>query len=134
MDLTTLKSSDLQKISKLLERKENLQAEIGEIDRQLEDFQTGEAPPAPRARKAAPAAPRAARPGAARRSKKAGRGQMKEKIAEALKGAGKEGLSVKELAERLRTNYGNVSVWFQTTGKKVGEIKKVGPARYAWVG
>jgi hypothetical protein len=131
MDLTTLKSSDLHKISRLLEKKEGLQAELEEIDRQLEDFQSGGAA-APQGRKAAPPA-RATRPGSGKRTKKAGRGQMKERIAEALKRSGSEGLAVKDLAEQLGTNYGNVSVWFQTTGKKVDEIKKVGPARYAWV-
>jgi hypothetical protein len=132
MDLTTLKSSDLQKISRLLEKKEGLQAELEEVDRQLENFPSGQAATAPRGRGAA--APKAPRPGPGKRVKKAGRGQMKERIAEALKRSGREGLAVKDLAQQLGTNYGNVSVWFQTTGKKVDEIRKVGPARYAWVG
>lgn len=61
---------------------------------------------------------------------KSGRGQLKQQILGALKAAGPEGITVKELAEKLNANYKNVYIWFVTTGKKIAGIKKVGPAQY----
>ena len=60
-------------------------------------------------------------------------GQLKERIVQILKAAGKSGVKVKDVATKLGTSYGNISVWFHTTAKKVKEIKKVGPGRFAWV-
>ncbi len=58
------------------------------------------------------------------------RGALAEKIVAALETAGSPGISVKELAEKVGSEYKNVSIWFATTGKKNTKIKKVGPARY----
>ena len=63
---------------------------------------------------------------------KAGRGQLKGKIVSLLKGAGNEGMTIKDLAAKLKANYKNVYIWFVTTGKKIAEIKKAGPAQYKW--
>jgi hypothetical protein len=60
------------------------------------------------------------------------RGQLKERIIQALKTAGKPGVKVKDLASKLGTSYGNVNVWLRTTAKGVKEIKKVAPGRFAW--
>jgi hypothetical protein len=57
-------------------------------------------------------------------------GSLREKIVRELKKAGDQGLTVKELAKRLKTTYKNVFVWFVTTGKKYSDIKKAGQARY----
>src|SRR5205823_4120672 len=57
---------------------------------------------------------------------------LKERIVQTLKGAGKSGATVKDLAAKLGTNYGNISVWFHTTAKGIKEIKKVEPGRFAW--
>src|SRR2546425_3199947 len=57
---------------------------------------------------------------------------LKERIVHTLKSAGKSGVSVKDLAAKLGTSYGNVSVWFHTTAKGINEIKKVEPGRFAW--
>jgi hypothetical protein len=51
-----------------------------------------------------------------------------------LKAAGKEGMRVKELAKKLGTSDGNITNFFQSTAKKIKEIKKVGPGQFAWVG
>jgi transposase-like protein len=58
----------------------------------------------------------------------------KEAIIELVKGAGKAGITVKEIAAKLGVKPQGVYVWFGNTGKKVKEIKKVKPATYAWVG
>jgi hypothetical protein len=57
---------------------------------------------------------------------------LKERIVGTLKSAGKSGVTVKDLAAKLGKSYGNVSVWFHTTGKGMKEIKKVEPGRFAW--
>jgi hypothetical protein len=71
---------------------------------------------------------RAARPKTAK-----ARGQLKERIISALKAAGKPGVTVKDLSVKLGTSYGNISVWFHTTAKKMKEVKKIAPGRFAWV-
>ena len=60
------------------------------------------------------------------------RGHLKERIIRALKAGGKSGATVKDLAAKLGTSYGNISVWFRTTAKGVQEVKKVAPGRFAW--
>jgi len=59
---------------------------------------------------------------------------LKERIVQTLKAAGKPGVTVKDLASKLGKDYGNISVWFHTTGKRMKEIKKVEPGRFAWAG
>jgi len=74
-----------------------------------------------------------ARTPAAGKAGKAGpRAPLKGRILQALKAAGKPGVTVKELAAELGKNYGNISVWFHTTAKGVKDIKKVAPGRFAW--
>jgi len=58
------------------------------------------------------------------------RGELTAKILEALKDAGSQGISVKDLAENLGANYRNIYIWFATTGKKNPSVEKVGPAQY----
>ena len=48
-----------------------------------------------------------------------------------LKAAGKAGVKVKKLAAKLGAKYNLVFTWFYETGKA---IKKVGPAKCAWIG
>jgi len=57
---------------------------------------------------------------------------LKPRIVGTLKSAGKSGTTVKDIAKKLGKSYGNISVWFHTTGKAVKEIKKVAPGRFAW--
>lgn len=61
------------------------------------------------------------------------RGQLKKRIIAALTAAGKSGITIKDLSEKLGTSYGNISVWFHTTAKGVKQVKKVAPGRFAWV-
>ncbi len=55
-------------------------------------------------------------------------------VSSELKAAGKEGVRVKDLAAKLGTNYGNITNFFQSTAKKIKEIKKVGPGQFVWTG
>jgi len=58
------------------------------------------------------------------------RGELASRILSTLKSAGKEGLKVRELADKLGVKYKNLFIWFATTGKKNKSIKKVGEAHY----
>jgi hypothetical protein len=60
------------------------------------------------------------------------RGGLKGRIIRALRAAGDKGVTVKDLAGKLGKSYGNISVWFHTTGKRVKEIKKVAPGKFVW--
>jgi hypothetical protein len=75
---------------------------------------------------------RMSRPVAVRTKKPSPRAPLKERIVQTLKTTGKSGVTVKDLAAKLGKSYGNISVWFHTTGKAVKEIKKVAPGKFAW--
>jgi len=64
------------------------------------------------------------------RSHKVARGALKQQILEQLSQAGSQGVTIKELSEKLKSNYKNLYVWFVTTGKRIPGIRKVGPAQY----
>jgi len=73
-----------------------------------------------------------AKPVAAKAKGRSPGAPLKERIVGTLKSAGNSGATVKDLAAKLGKSYGNVSVWFHTTGKGIREIKKVEPGRFAW--
>ncbi len=58
------------------------------------------------------------------------RGALKTQILRALTAAGSTGVKVKELAATLGVKPANIHSWFQTSGKRVSAIKKIGEARY----
>jgi hypothetical protein len=140
MSLATLTTKELSLIQKLIEQKEALTQQIVEINDELEAIESGAPEPArvtsptPQAaaatKAAAPAAP--VKSPTKRRAGRTVRGTLKERVSEELKSAGKQGLKVKDLATRLGTGYGNITTFFQTTGQNIKEIKKVGPAQFAW--
>jgi hypothetical protein len=61
---------------------------------------------------------------------KAKRGALSENVMAVLSEAGSSGISIKDLSDKVGSNYRNVAVWFATTGKKNPKIKKVAPATY----
>ena len=134
MNLTTLTAADFKKIMGLLERKEALQARVAKIDAELATYETAQpvrattGKPGRKAKAGLRAQPKAPR------AKGVKRGAVTEKIIEMIKGAGKAGITVKELAAKLGVNYNRVFTWFYSTGKKIKGIKKVGPGKYQWVG
>lgn len=84
----------------------------------------------------APAAKSSPARGGRRRSTRplSKRGELATRIIETLKSAGKEGLKVRQLADKLGVKYKNLFIWFATTGKKNKSIKKVGEAHYRYDG
>ena len=57
---------------------------------------------------------------------------LKEGIVQTLRSAGKPGITIKDVAAKLGKSYGNINVWFHTTGKGIKEVKKIEPGRFAW--
>ncbi len=146
MNLSQLTSADLKVLAQLLKEKEALLARVAKIDARLSSFGAASAPapakparskrvrsparPAPKAApSAAPAKPAAAAAAPARRRPP---GMLKEKVIALLQGAGKSGISVREIASRLGLKPQRIYVWFNATGRTIKEIKKVAPATYTW--
>jgi hypothetical protein len=94
-------------------------------------------PAARKVRATKPVAAKAAKAGApkpaAQPPKTRKYGAAKEAIVALIKGAGKAGITVKEIAARLGVKPQRIHVWFGNTGKKVKEIEKIAPATYAWL-
>ena len=114
MNLANLSSTDLRQIAKLLEQKEKFQAQIDQLNKKLSAYGSGSA----RGRKAGSGS------GGTRR------GQLKENVISTLKEAGKTGITVREIAEKLGTKPVNIHAWFHSTGKKVKGIQKVDGGKY----
>jgi hypothetical protein len=129
MSLSTLSSAQLAQLIGLVKEKEVLQAKLEKIDQALKALESGNAVPKKRGRK--PGRP----PGVkslAKAGKRAKRGKrLKAPLLKLLKAAGASGITVKELAAKLKVKPGNIFSWFYTTGKKVKGISKVGEAKYA---
>jgi hypothetical protein len=125
MNLTSLTTGQFKQIIKLMKQKEALEARAAKIDAQLAAFEGGAAA------KPAPVKP-GRKPG--RKVARAPRGAFKAEVVNALKAAGKSGLSVGELAKKLGVTSARMFNWFYATGKNVSQIKPAGKARYAWVG
>ena len=121
MLLSSLSSADIQKLVQLVKEKETLEAKIAQVKSSIDGLAGNERPRGSRGIKRAP-----------RRGRR--RLKLKDAILKALQTAGKNGLSVKEIAVNLKANPGSVSVWFYTTGKKVAGLQKIGPGRYALAG
>jgi hypothetical protein len=121
MSLSSLTSAQLHRLIELVKEKEALQTKLAQVERSLADLESGAV-----TKDESPAKRRGPRRGRRRAALKVG-------LLKALQAAGKDGLSVKELAANLKAKPASVSVWFYTTGKKIKGIKKVGKARFAYI-
>jgi len=128
MSLSNLSSSQLTKLIRLVKERESIQSKLDKIDAALQSLE-GTSAPKKRGRK--PGRPailkKAAKLGGTRKRGK----RLKAPLLKALKSAGSPGITVKELAAKLKVKPGNIFSWFYTTGKKIKGIRKVGEARYA---
>ncbi|MFZ4779164.1 MAG: hypothetical protein ACOYM3_27700 [Terrimicrobiaceae bacterium] len=139
MDIS-LTSQSLLHLLSLTEKKEELIQILGQIDDEIlrtlkggvsvkvVEVESAPAPTAP-APKPVAALKLPAKSAKAKKAKGGKSGGLKEKILALLETAGDEGLRVKEIAAKLDTKPGNISVWLSTTGKK--HTTKVEPGRYA---
>lgn len=121
MSLSSLSSAQLHRLIELVKEKESLQSKLAKVESALAALDGNETVVKTTGIKRGP-------------RRKLKRGALKDGVIEKLRAAGKAGLTVKELAANLNANHASLSVWFYTTGKKVKAIKKVGTARYAYLG
>ncbi len=121
MSLSSLTSAQLHRLIELVKEKEALQNKLAQVERSLADLESG----------AVTKDESTAKRRGPRRGRR--RAALKDGLLKALQAAGKDGLSVKELAASLKAKPASVSVWFYTTGKKIKGIKKVGKARFAYI-
>ncbi len=122
MAFTDLSSAQLERLVQLIKEKETLQVRLEKVDQALKTLDEGSAALDSKAGKA--------RRRVRDRRRRVG---LKDALLKTLEAAGKAGLTVKELAEKLGAKPSSVSVWFYTTGKKIKGIKKVGKAKYAYL-
>ena len=65
---------------------------------------------------------------------RAGRGELKRRILDALAAAGNAGIRVRDLANSLGSKPGAIHSWFQFARKNIKAIRKAGKGRYRLVG
>ena len=121
MALSDLSSAQLQQLIHLVKEKESLLVQIQRLERSLDGLFAGN--------DVEKKTSGAKEPKVRRRRRAA----LKDGLLKKLLSAGRNGLTIKELAAGLKAKPASVSVWFYTTGKKVKGIKKVGKARFAYI-
>jgi hypothetical protein len=132
MSLSNLSSAQLAQLIGLVKEKEVLQAKLGKIDAALQALESGTSAPKKRGRKPGRPPGSKAKVVAGKPGKRGKR--LKAPLLKALSAAGSSGITVKELAAKLKVKPGNIFSWFYTTGKKISGIKKIGEAKYAYAG
>jgi uncharacterized protein YjcR len=130
MSLANLTSAQLNQLVVLIKQKEQLQAQLAQIDAELQSLDSGSPLPKKRGRKPGRPSISVTRAAPAKRGKRSKR--LKEGLLKELEAAGSAGMTVKELSAKLNVKPGNIFSWFYTTGKKVKGIKKVGEAKYSY--
>jgi len=130
MSLSNLSSAQLAQLIGLAQEKELLQAKLDQINAELHALETGKPVPKKRGRKPGRPAGTKTKIGVEKKAKRGKR--LKEPLLKALTAAGSSGITVKELAAKLKVKPGNIFSWFYTTGKKIKGINKVGEAKYAY--
>ena len=131
MSLANLTSDQLGRLIELVKHKEQLQAQLTQIDAELQSLESGSPLPKKRGRK--PGRPSGfAVASKSIKIRKRGK-RLKEPLLKALEAAGSSGITVKELSTQLNVKPGNIFSWFYTTGKKIKGIKKVGEAKYRYL-
>ena len=140
MSLSSFTSTALKSLSKLIDKKDGLVAEIKKIESEIESVLTGKPAKAVGKRRGRPAKKGAAvkkvvtaKKAPKATKKRAPRGSIGEKVLQALESAGDAGVKVTELAKNLKVKGTNLHVWFATTGKKNPAIKKAGKGHYKLV-
>jgi hypothetical protein len=128
MNLSALSLKQLEHIVGLLKEKEVLQAKLDDVNRDLQRMENGK-DSAPSASERLNRSYRSKREkGRSRR-----RGGLQKAVLKALKAAGADGLSVKQLAVQAKVKKSSLAVWLYTSGKKIAGIKKVARGVFAYL-
>lgn len=123
MDVSKLNSKTLNTLIRLTKRKDNLQKELEKIDTQLGAIFGKNSDSLPKLRGPKKTAVRST----GRRKR---RGALKEQVFAHLKQVGKTGISIKDLAEKIKIKPQNLHVWFSTTGRNFPQITRAGKGLY----
>jgi len=129
MSFSDLTSDQVTRLIELIKRKEQLKAELVQIDAELNSLESGS--PAPKKRGRKPGRPSGVSSAAKPTKKKRGK-RLKDGLLKELEAAGSAGVTVKDLSTKLNVPRANIFSWFYTTGKKIKGIKKVGEAKYSY--
>lgn len=127
MNIKHITSDSLRRLLSLTDKKEQLIKSIQEVENEIARSLTGAATTVVEVAEAIVPAKAATKKRAGKKSKKTG--GLKDRVLALLESAGDQGLRVKDIAEKLGSTPGNISVWFSTTGKKLTD--KIEPGRYA---
>jgi DNA replication initiation complex subunit (GINS family) len=140
MSISSFTSASLKSLSKLIDKKESLIAEIAKIEAAVASLLTGKPVKAEGKRRGRPAKKSAAvkKSAPAKKApkvvkKRVSGGGLGAKVLKALEAAGDAGVKVSALAKTLKIKGTNLHVWFATTGKKNPAIKKIGKGHYKLV-
>lgn len=131
MNISELTVDQLKQATILIDKRERLRAELRQIDERIADIFNMELSEDQETLIRPQLSKSQLRGNQERLATK--RGQLKEKILAALKEAGEEGLTIKELSDKIETEGSNFYAWFGSTGKKIRGLEKVGPAKYRWM-
>ena len=115
----------LEKLTKLIKRKKQIQNEVSKVDAQISALLGGAVVPSVKKPKVARKAKKAK---AAKKGKRGKRGSTGKKVLGALQAAGAEGITVPELAASTGIKAGSLHAWVATTGKK--HVERVARGRY----
>ena len=127
MDITKLTTKEFKRIMKLLRKKETLERKLGQLERSVAKVVGAGASAVARG------ANRIARGRSSRRStgkKFNRRGGLRKVILEQLGRAGKTGVKIKDLANKMNIQRQRLDTWFYQNLKKVRGLRKVGPGHY----
>ena len=116
MSYPNISSTTLKGLIKFVEKREALQSELAKVESQISAAIGGSTVTSKI--KVAP------------KAKRGKRGALKELLLAELKAAGKIGASVKDLSSKLGVKNQNLHVWFNTTGKRIAGLKKMGPGQW----
>ena|SRR5579864_8169957 len=125
--LRDVPSAALKQLVKLSERKEALMVQIQEVDREMVRVERKFGIPSNRAGEVAPVT--VSRPSQDGHPPNR-RGELKRRIIQALRAAGSKGITIGDLSGKLKVPTANLYVWFNSTGKNVPGIRKIGVAKY----
>ena len=132
MALSNISSAQLAQLIRLVKEKESLQTKLDRVNGAIASLEGGSGAPKRRGRK--PGRPAGIKVAAKKEGTRKRGKRLKQPLLKLLKKAGSSGVTVKELANKLKVKPGNIFSWFYTTGKKIKGINKVGEAKYAYNG
>lgn len=124
-NFANLTSGQLKDLSRLISQKEKLGAQLAIVIAKLENFPNHSVA----GKKRGGARSATGGRGSKKRSKPR---KLKAAILTALEAAA-NGLTIKDLAEKLKVKPNNLYSWFYTTGRKVAGLKKSGD-KYVYTG